>query len=311
MGNVEFEQGIDKEFRKKAITDFIIKNQGCNKQQVVDYCTEKGYASRETVYNMLFELKSEGIVMDSRKKINSKSMILTVDSNNLLIILPQELEILFNKFNEFMSATSNRMKELIHGKYQIKDPKQGVGRLVNALYSAIDMIHDLYSIYFFLELPRKVARQDQIQSLFAIYFGYVGKMYSLTITETKDVSRESELTEPNDSPSHISDMISRKGSATDKLVETIRICRDYLVLSEFYAVLQFMWEKHPRIADDFYSELIHSVPGGKSPDEKVEKAYSDIKDPTVKRLFKAIDEHIYLSDLIWLNGNQRYDNYDY
>lgn len=168
MGIAEFEHGIDNEFRKKAITDFIIKNQGCNKRQVVDYCTEKGYASRETVYNMLYELKNDGIVTESRKKINSKVMILTVDSNNLLIILPQELEVLFNKFNEFMSATSNRIKELIDGKYQIKDPQKSVDRLVSALYSTIDIIHDLYSIYFFFELPKKVARQDQIQYLFAI-----------------------------------------------------------------------------------------------------------------------------------------------
>lgn len=136
-------------------------------------------------------------------------------------------------------------------------------------------------------------------------------MYSLTVTETKNISYEPEPIETNDSPSHIGYMIGRRGSATKKLVETIRICRDCMVGPEFYNVLRFMWENHPRITSDHYSELIDIVPRGKSPDDKVENAYSHIKDPAIKRLFKGIDEHIYLSDLIWRNGNLRYDNYEY
>ncbi len=136
-------------------------------------------------------------------------------------------------------------------------------------------------------------------------------MYSLTLTETKGFSPKPRPTDTTDSPSYISYMISRRGSATEKLIEIIRICRDYKVVSEFYAILQFIWEKYPSVAWDQYSDLGNRIPTSESPDDKVEEAYSHVNDPTIKRLFKGIDEHIYLSDLIWSNGNHRYDNYEY
>jgi hypothetical protein len=73
------------------VENFIINNQGCIKQRVVDSADKEGVASRMTIFNMLDTLIDEGIVREHKIKANSKSGKLYIDEKNPAIQIPRKI----------------------------------------------------------------------------------------------------------------------------------------------------------------------------------------------------------------------------
>ena len=80
----------------KVVIEFISNHQQCNIQYVVDELQNK--ISRATIFNILKELVTNGAVKDSRDHENSRDHKLSVETNNLLVSVPKELETLQKYF---------------------------------------------------------------------------------------------------------------------------------------------------------------------------------------------------------------------
>ncbi|HET6590449.1 MAG TPA: hypothetical protein VFG45_09815 [Candidatus Nitrosocosmicus sp.] len=249
------EQPIDNEFRTKAIIDYIIKHQECNKQEVVNYCTEKGYATRNPVMKILDELKDEGILTVGSKKKNSKALILTIDSANLLILPPRDFEYLYTLFGEFVSDLK-KWCENPQIKYHIRSNKSFYGIseddiLANATflaYDLVDTVTDIYSMYFIFILPKLLSKQEHITKLYSIYFSWVGRIYSLLACQLKNFIPNYSIETFNESIICNRYLDSKNQTQNWKVIRAVAASQEMSLSDSVFKILEFVWKNNPEIA---------------------------------------------------------------
>lgn len=95
----------------RDILEFISKNQGCNIQTLVKGLEHE--ISRQTIFNTLNELRTQGQVTVGRKKPNSRDLNLYVKENNPLYSVPKELEEFEGLFIPFLQGISHQNKRSI------------------------------------------------------------------------------------------------------------------------------------------------------------------------------------------------------
>ena len=95
----------------RDILEFISKNQGCNIQTLVLGLEHQ--ISRQTIFNTLNELRTQGQVTVDRKKPNSRDLKLYVKQNNPLYSVPNELEEFEGVFIPFLEGIAHKNKRSI------------------------------------------------------------------------------------------------------------------------------------------------------------------------------------------------------
>jgi hypothetical protein len=94
---------MDYDQRCKTVIEFISNHQHCTAQYVVDELKDK--ISRATIFNILKELSTSGIIKDNKDHENSRDHKLSVDINNPLVSIPKELDNLRDYFFSLLNKT--------------------------------------------------------------------------------------------------------------------------------------------------------------------------------------------------------------
>ena len=101
--------------REDWIKNFIILNQGCHKQNVVETADKEGIASRKIVFDIIKKLTDEGIIRENKRKPNSKIIELFIDEKNPSINIPKKL----NEIKEILLEATKEILIIYH-KFEFK-----------------------------------------------------------------------------------------------------------------------------------------------------------------------------------------------
>lgn len=304
MNDTEIDFGIDNEKRRNAIIDFIVKNQGCNKQEVVDYCTKEHLVTRNPVMKILGELEAEKILTIGRKYANSKSTILTIDSKNLLVLLPKDFDVLYSRFALFIAAIKEWCVEpeitfakRVHNLLETTNKEEIQRETIPLLYFALDIIQDVYKLYFTFFIHEKVDRTDHISKLYTAFFATISKIY---VSINKDLDEfipiiSSNLS--NKSLPYLTQIANVTGSHVDKLLLLINSCHHYSILDELFIILNFVWERNIDIAIDLYTKGVRNFEDVKDT-SIVDKFHLELDNDKLIQVYKAIKWHLYWDEKI-------------
>lgn len=94
---------VSKEQRKDIIIKYILDKPNIEEKQVLDYCIDRGIGSKVTVSEAIKELLETGILNSGKQRQNTKSYSLSVNTDKLLIIAPNDVNKLLNEFKNRLS----------------------------------------------------------------------------------------------------------------------------------------------------------------------------------------------------------------
>ncbi|MGH9985666.1 MAG: hypothetical protein ACRD8W_17110 [Nitrososphaeraceae archaeon] len=167
------------EERKKMIIDYISSHHGCTREEI-DKHKDDVPISRVKIFSLVNELVKEGSVEKVQERVNSRSHRLYVDSSNLLITVPRELD-------EFESNYMNLIEESLQ-KIIIRnddpDTTEYVPGVLYALFEIFFVMVDCYLAKVVLVWPNTVSDKETLEKLLRLVFGRITKL-QITLYEFK------------------------------------------------------------------------------------------------------------------------------
>jgi hypothetical protein len=234
--------------RRKCIIDYVSKNPECNKQKVIEECTDDG--SRKTILKSIKKLEEEGILKVEKERKNSRSYKLTVVSENLLVTIPQDLEEILKGFQNFVNVIKENCKKRSFDANQTPPYFKKftdyieINAITSFPYRLIEIINDIFTFYFIIILPKKIDDQNIVIKLYSIYFENIYKMYISVSKELQYYILPYNLSSIKESTLYQSYMESKNENCFSKVFRLVRICRVFNIEKELYDVLDSAWIKN-------------------------------------------------------------------
>jgi hypothetical protein len=269
LSGEEMDNNIHKSDKRQAIIDFVKSHPECDKEEVIEYCTAKGIASRLTVRKVICELQSDSILNIDREKGNSKSYKLTINSGNLLVIVPQDIKDIHSRFKNFVAVVKSLYLKGPNFEYREKFPfsqdkfnyKEFWDSVPALPYHVIDIVNDVYTFYFVFILPKKIESHSHVTKLYSVFFGGLMNMYSCVSKEMHDVIPAYDLSSLKNSILYRSySKLKNDYSSFSKVFHLVRICRVLDIEDSLYGVLDLLWDKNTESADFVYDLKFESIP---------------------------------------------------
>lgn len=157
------------EYRASWIQNFIINNQGCIKERIVDAADREGVASRMTILKILNLLIKKGIVREHKTKPNSKSGKLYIDEKNPAIQIPR-------KISEIKECYLKLQREILNicDKYDIECNKGNLryevicSNYLVILQNLIDWISGCYMKKSILIWPNEIKDSETLKKIISV-----------------------------------------------------------------------------------------------------------------------------------------------
>jgi hypothetical protein len=286
-----------KEQRKKEIIKYLLEKPGREEKEVLQYCLEKGIGSKVTVNEAIRELLEDEILDPGKERKNSKSYKLAVKSNNLLLIIPKDLDEIFEQFETLIDGVKQleQVKAPINGSYKnlnkrrIKGPGPYQNVALSLQYHLIEIINDVYLFYFVTILPY-LLKKDQINRLYLDYFEKIITIYSHISSNSSTTIQPSNPDEIQPSKLQEYYIQSKQESLHSRLYEVAKICENIGIEVELYDLLRELWSKNKKS-----TVLLYGLPE-RFPQALVTKQeVQDINDDTKYDFDKLIE--LFLSDI--------------
>lgn len=294
------------QIRRKCIIDYVKKNPECEKEDVIIHCTEIGAGSRVTLGTTIKMLIEEGILNDGKKRKNSKSYKLTVVSENVLLVIPQDLEYIFTEFEKFTKTVKKRFNsnstigyKILSNRNSRKFEYESKSSFPFLPYYVIEIINSLYTFYFNFILPKKIENKNVVTRLYSLYFKNLSSMYSIVLEELGDIIPNS-----NDIPAKIKSKMYKGHFESEQpelfpIYRTARMCRINGIEKELYIVLDMLWKKNEESCELLYAldlnpkiQDSHFLSSRKS-DNLFEDANHIQNNKTLRKIHLLIDYYIY------------------
>lgn len=252
MHNNEENIGSIDLIRRKCILEYVKKNPECDKEDVIAHCTETGEGSRATLSKSINDLIIEGILNAGKVKKNSRSYKLTIVSENLLLIIPQDLDNIFSRLKDFTKIIKKKIgnravienkshSKNIHSKRVEYEAKRSMSFLP---YYLTEIINSFYTFYFNFVLPKKIENKNLIIRLYSLYFENLSEIYSFILTQLGDtISYTSDfhaLVKSNMYKGYYDD----EHPGLYPVYRNVRMCRINGIEEELYNVLDQLWLKN-------------------------------------------------------------------
>jgi hypothetical protein len=159
------------EERKKMIIDYISNHHGCTREEI-DKHKDEIPISRVKIFSLVDELVKEGSIEKVQERINSRSHRLYVNSSNLLITVPRELD-------EFESNYMNLIKESwlkIISKDDNLDTSEYVPDVIYGLFEIFFVMVDCYLAKVTLVWPNTISDKETLEKLLRLVFARIIKL---------------------------------------------------------------------------------------------------------------------------------------
>ncbi|WP_415311980.1 hypothetical protein [Candidatus Nitrosocosmicus sp. FF01] len=296
--------------REIEILKFIERNPGKDKEFVIDYCNKEGIGSRVVISRLINDLIEKNIINDGKTKKNQKSYKLNVNSKNLLLIIPKDLDEIFEQFKLFMGKIGEIIEEEkskdnshIHAIKKNDDtPPKNVLSILE--FSIVEIINDVYMFYFVNVLPHKLDNKEQINRLYSVYFGKVSEMYSYLASDSFAIGQPFTLDDIRESTLCKNYVLSKGLSTYERVLAVKKICKGNNLEYHLNNLLDLLWTKNIESVILLYHLQYGSIV----------KSQSVKKDPSLQgdAMFDAIEVlekiHYHFDELIKIGGMSKIES---
>jgi hypothetical protein len=228
--------------RQKKIIEYIIAHQGCNKEKA--FKGVEKYMARVTFFNLIKELEEEGTIIEGEKeKPKSRDHKLFVNTNNLLVIVPNELE-KFEKAFTLLLEKAKRESDYYIKKSELSTVYDIISQLLFIFYEMVNVYH-LHSL---ISWPLMVLETDTLKKLYTIVFTKISDM-QIRIYENLRSSKFS-----NANLMLQSTIIRKQLYSTDKLIKYCETFSKLGMKKQIESVLDCLWEIKASYIQDAYPE---------------------------------------------------------
>ena len=243
---------LDEEKRRKIIIDFISEHQGCNAQYIKNGVKEQ--IGSVKVSRILKDLKEENIVIEKRRKQNSRDIPLYVNTDNLLVSVPRELEEFENAFFILLEKAKLEFeKRNLSILSQTRDPSE-FSILIPLILQPLKIFHEMinvYNVYSILLWPKKIQDKDTLKELYTVVFTKIANMQVRIIESLKSI-KPSEVAEANITVLNSKFLDSLY--ATRNIIDHYEIFSKFEMQKEIEPVLDSMWKINSEYKQNAYPE---------------------------------------------------------
>jgi hypothetical protein len=246
------------ERRQLRIIDFIVSNQGCNKEEVVRALNADELSSRMTTRRHLDELIENGIIKRIKSKSNSRDWKLSVDEFNPVTLVPRELENfekIFFKLYEKALTKYNEVNPI--GMFKLKHSHKLSAGSIDLMLYPLHLFHDVVNIYnthsIFL-WPEKVSDKAALKTLYFEVFSKISEMH-FRISEILESLRP-HMKEHNkvllNAIFHDKLLIDQYRDYTNKMVKYYDMFSRFGMKNEIELIFDFLWQISSPYRDQLY-----------------------------------------------------------
>ncbi len=263
------------------------------------------------------DLEEDGILNFYKEKDNSKYYKLTIQSENLLVTIPRDLEEIFIRFKSFVDTVNKiSLKEteiqtkIKNSKVSNSDNKSYDQSLLLLPYNLIDLINDIFTFYFLFILPKKIEDNSICIKLYTCYFENMIKMYSYISKKLNPIFPTSIGNFlPMSSNPYENYLESKKYYNFEKVCYVSYLCMIFDIEGNLYEVLDFLWIRYLESVSLMYESDIDYMLGM---DENHINFMYNLNEDYIQKL-KGINKHYaYNNDMLNKihNGVNHYILYD-
>jgi hypothetical protein len=296
------------QIRRKCIIEYVKNNPECEKEDVISYCTKIGEGSRVTLSKSINDLIKDGILNEGKEKKNSKSYKLTIASENLLLIIPKDLEDIFTELKLFIKIIKKRIgngvtlsNEPLENRITKRFEYESKQSFLFLPYYVMEIINNLYTFYFNFVSPKKIENKNTVIKLYSSYFNNLSEAYYYILEELGNAIANS-----NYNPTSIRSKMYKGHFESEQpelfpIYRTARMCRINGVEKELYSILNILWKRNEDTCKLLYGldldiqiQEKHYTFNRKNDNLFEDKDTSEIQDnKTLKKIHFFIDDYIH------------------
>ncbi|MDR4491597.1 MAG: hypothetical protein R2685_11965 [Candidatus Nitrosocosmicus sp.] len=236
-----------KEERKSRIIIYLTEYPDKEVKDVLNYCEKEEIGSKSTVTEAIKELLAEGKLNSGKKKKNSKSYSLSVNLDNLLLIIPKDLDEIFEQFKIFINKVKQvkRIKKFNNNDITGIDNETTIDDHLSLLqYDIVEIINDVYLFYFVIILPNQLDNDNLIAKLYSIYFGKISEMYSYIASDLYPENNSSDFDINLRFQLYNNYLYSKQLALSGKVSEVVKISEENNIEDDLDNLLRLLWSKN-------------------------------------------------------------------
>jgi hypothetical protein len=247
--------------KKHRITDYIVNNQGCNKEEVIRALNVDELSSRMTTRKHLGELIENGVIKMSKSKGNSRDWKLFVDECNPVTLVPRELdnfEKVYFKLYEKAQTKYNQLNPI--GVLKMKRSHKLSAGSIDLMLYPLHLFHDIVNIYnthSIILWPRKISDKAALKTLYFEVFSKISEMH-FKISEILGSLRP-HMKEYNkvllNAIFHDKLLIDQYKDYTNKMVKYYDVFMKFGLKDEIEPIFDFLWQISSPYRGDLYFDI--------------------------------------------------------
>ncbi len=233
---------LDKKFQRDEIINFLVNNPGCSKGDLVRGV--KNIVSKRPLEKILQELKREDLVKIEKEKTNSRAYKLFVCSENILIVLNNQIRDFNQEFKKFLQKVEAVIPELNLLPF-INKENRDKNFIMILFYEQLPLFILKYLMQCFLlksiaVWPKIIQKEEIISQLNSLVFTEISKTISDYSNFYNTKLSKSNIHNENYNP-NISDELTKLENNILNFAFFLLICKKKGIAKEFENIVDKIW----------------------------------------------------------------------
>lgn len=288
---------LDKNYQRDEIINFLMNNPGCSKGDLVRGV--KNIVSKKLLEKILKELKRDGLVKIEKEKPNSRAYKLFVCSENILIVLNNQIRDFNEEFKKLLQKVEAVIPELNLLPFTNKENRDK-NFIMILFYEQLPLFILKYLMQCFLlksiaVWPKIIQKKEVISQLNSLVFTEISKTVSDYSNFYNIKLSKSNIHNENYNP-NISDELTKLENNILYFAFFLLICKKKGIAKEFENIVDKIWLINSDVQIYLHPEAIRynlSYEYGKDDWRKYLKLYrqkiEDLKNNKKQKLSDFID----------------------
>ena len=288
---------LDKKYQRDEIINFLMNNPGCSKGDLVRGV--KNIVSKKLLEKILKELKRDGLVKIEKEKPNSRAYKLFVCSENILIVLNNQIRDFNEEFKKLLQKVEAVIPELNLLPFTNKENRDK-NFIMILFYEQLPLFILKYLMQCFLlksiaVWPKIIQKKEVISQLNSLVFTEISKTVSDYSNFYNIKLSKSNIHNENYNP-NISDELTKLENNILYFAFFLLICKKKGIAKEFENIVDKIWLINSDVQIYLHPEAIRynlSYEYGKDDWRKYLKLYrqkiEDLKNNKKQKLSDFID----------------------
>jgi hypothetical protein len=233
---------LDKKFQRDEIINFLVNNPGCSKGDLVRGV--KNIVSKRPLEKILQELKRDDLVKIEKEKTNSRAYKLFVCSENILIVLHNQIRDFNQEFKKFLQKVEAVIPELNLLPF-INKENRDKNFIMILFYEQLPLFILKYLMQCFLlksiaVWPKIIQKEEIISQLNSLVFTEISKTISDYSNFYNTKLSKSNIHNENYNP-NISDELTKLENNILNFAFFLLICKKKGIAKEFENIVDKIW----------------------------------------------------------------------